>query len=286
VTITTADRKLKVLHERQTLVQARFNKSNKALAAHTVTIETVGPDLTSLMDVNSQIAQLERTREDARISLNALLGLHPDVDVRIATPATPQPISEETIARAIDSIALRRPDLLALRAGYEAQEGQLQQAILAQFPSLNIGLAHAKDTTGVQSINVGVTLGLPLFNGNRGEIAVQAATRDQLRQEYLARIDQTVADIQTLKRRQALLARQIWSLRKDEPVLADMVKQAQAAYANGSVTSLVLLNLESNLSQKRLERLDLEEALWTARIALEALLALPAATSPVSGGNL
>ena len=285
VTLAMSDRKLVLLRQRHKLTQQRFDRSNRALAIHTATIETVGPDLIALLDVKSQIAQLERAREDARIGLSALLGLTPTASVPIARLSSPRPISRETVARGLNSVAIRRPDMLALRAGYEAQEGQLQQAILAQFPTLNIGLSHANDTTGVQSINLGVTLGLPLFNGNRGDIAIQAATREQLRQEYQARIDQTTSDIETLARRQELLDHQISALRKEEPVLADMAKQARAAYANGDVTSLVLLNLESNLLQKQMERLDLEESLWTTRIALEALLGLPEQAATAGDGE-
>ena len=139
-------------------------------------VSAAGPDLTTLLDVKSQVAQLERAREDARLGLNALLGLQPDVSVPITRLEPPKPVSRATVEREMDSVANRRPDLLALRAGYEAQEGQLQQAILAQFPSVVVGLAHANDTSGVQTINLGVTLGLPLFNGNKGEIAIQATT--------------------------------------------------------------------------------------------------------------
>ena len=47
---------------------------------------------------------------------------------------------------------------MALQAGYGAQDQRYRAALLAQFPSLNIGLARARDSSDVYSNVLGITL--------------------------------------------------------------------------------------------------------------------------------
>ncbi len=93
-----------------------------------------------------------------------------------------------TLAEATADLEHRRPDLLALRAGYESQEARVRAAVQAQFPRIEIGLTGARDTDGVRTAGFGVVLGLPVFDRQQGEIARQRATRRQLGEEYAARL--------------------------------------------------------------------------------------------------
>ncbi len=57
----------------------------------------------------------------------------------------------------------------------------MREAVLAQFPSLQIGVTRASDTVGdrsdvgntVHTLGIGATLNLPLFDRNQGNIAIQ-----------------------------------------------------------------------------------------------------------------
>ena len=81
-------------------------------------------------------------------------------------------IDKGRLEPALRDLAARRPDLLALRAGYEAEDQKLIQAIIEQFPKLNIGATYARDTTDVRTITPAVTIALPIFDRNQGNIAV------------------------------------------------------------------------------------------------------------------
>lgn len=50
-------------------------------------------------------------------------------------------------------------------------------AVLAQFPALNVGLTRARDTSGLYTVGFGLSLSPPIFNRNRGNIAIEDATR-------------------------------------------------------------------------------------------------------------
>ncbi len=124
-------------------------------------------------------------------------------------------------------------------------------------------------------MGISLGIGLPLFNANRGEIAVQRATRAQLRQEYQARLDRTYGAVDQLAENTELLARQIAEIDAAMPELARMVAEAEHAYRHQDIATLSYLNLENSMVQKRIERVDLEQALWSARIGLDTLLGWP-----------
>jgi outer membrane protein TolC len=172
-------------------------------------------------------------------------------------------------------IARRRPDLLALKAGYESQEAHVRSAILSQFPSLGIELNRARDTGAVYTTGLGVTLTLPLLSGNRGNIAIERATRAQLQEEYQARLAHTIVDVDRLRELQGIIHHQQETLETYLPRLKTLVERSRRAYSEGDIDALTFLNMESTWVNRRLEQISLVQAAWENHIALEALLALP-----------
>lgn len=55
----------------------------------------------------------------------------------------------------------RRPDLLALREGYQSQEARPYKAVLGQFPALSIGVNYAVGTEQTHAVGWQATLTLP-----------------------------------------------------------------------------------------------------------------------------
>jgi cobalt-zinc-cadmium efflux system outer membrane protein len=197
----------------------------------------------------------------------------------------PQPLEQATIRQVLAGLPKRRPDLLALQAGYQSQEAKVRSAVLSQFPSLSIGISQGRDTGDVTSIGLGVTLNLPVLNRNRGEIAIQRATRAQLGQAYQARLDQTYNEVDLLEKRQDLIAHQLAALREKLPILQGMVEEATLAYEAGNIGSLTYINMANTLLNKRLEAVDMEQSLWEIRIALDTLLAWPGEASSSTAGE-
>ncbi|HKD35227.1 MAG TPA: TolC family protein, partial [Pirellulales bacterium] len=163
----------------------------------------------------------------------------------------------------------RRLDLLALKSGYQAQEERLRAAVLGQFPKINIGFTHARDNTDVISSGYGVTIDLPLFDRNQGAIAVENATRTKLFDEYMARLFEARGEVARLVADIAALQKQIEAAQQSIPVLQNVVDSYRAALLQGNADVLTFYNARSDLTNKRLELLDLRRQLADMEVALE-----------------
>ena len=264
-----ADRLRLLIHAQQLYAQ-RYARSSRAFKNGNLTLDVAGTDLTALLDANTRLNQAQRQQNQTRHDLDALLGLTPDVQLNLVSPGEAGALDADPAL--LKTLPRRRPDLLALRAGYRSQEARVRQAVLSQFPSLNVGFTRARDTGDVNTIGLGVTLNLPLLNGNRGAIAIQRATRAQLRQEYQARLDQTHGQIDMLEKQNDLIEQQIRRIDANLPELTGMVDKAEHAYDAGNIDALTYLNMQNTLINKQLEKADLEESLWDTHIALDTLL--------------
>jgi outer membrane protein TolC len=278
-------RKLAVLRQAQTLFAKRYARSHQALEAGNLTLDVTGTDLTALLDANTRVSQMAQTVNQTRHDFNFLLGLHPDAALELTPLPALQPLKRTVLQGTLADLPKRRPDLLALQAGYASQEESVRLAILKQFPSLNLGLNWGRDTGDVTSIGVGITLNLPILNANRGQIAIQRATRQQLAQAYQAQLDQSLTQIDLLETRYDLLSKARSVLEQKLPILNQMVAKATQAYEAGNIDSLTYVNMANTLLNQRLEVVDMEQSLWEIRIILDTLLAWPEETSITPPGE-
>ncbi|WP_447411797.1 TolC family protein, partial [Clostridium perfringens] len=74
-----------------------------------------------------------------------------------------------------------RTDLAALRQGYSAQEAAVRLAIIQQFPTLDLTVNANRDSAGNVLTGPAVAFTLPLWNRNRGNIAIERTTREALK---------------------------------------------------------------------------------------------------------
>ena len=275
VRVAVENAKLAVLHQAQALYAQRYARSSAALHTHDLTLDVAGADLTALADADNRVNEAEQSLNQVRHDLNALLGLAPGATLPL-TPLAPMAPPSPGAMPAVEELARSRPDLVALQLGYNSQEANVRKAILAQFPSLSVGFNRARDTSDVHTFGLGVSLNLPLFNGNRGEIAVQRATRERLRHEYQARLDQTAGEIDRLRDELALITHQLQGVDVYLPDLRRMATQAEQAYQAHNLDPLTYLNLQNTWLAKEVERWNLIDAAWQARIALDTLAGTPA----------
>jgi len=276
VKVLSTSRRLRLLQGLHRLYAKRYAESSAALKQGNLTLEVVGTDLSALLDADTKLSQAERDLNQTRHDLDALLGLAPSVKLDLRPlPPPPARMSKARYEAALGTFRRRRPDLLALQKGYQSQEAKVRGAVLGQFPSLSVGFNRARDTSAINSEGWGITLNLPLFDRNRGAIAVQRATREQLRQEYKARLDQTAGEADRIRRDQVLIERQVRRLREHLPELERMVRKAGQAYEARSIDALTYLNMRNTLASKQIELVDLEEAMWKDQIALDTLLGVP-----------
>jgi outer membrane protein TolC len=273
----------KVLDENRKLFAQRAERTRQAQQRGLLTSDAVVPNLAALQDVERQLFDLRRqTAQDER-DLNALLGL--DVAARVPLQDSPDGAfhGATDVAAALGQLERRRPDLLALAAGYHAQDQRYRGAILAQFPALNVGLTRSRDNSNVDSNALGVTLSLPFLNGNRGNIAIEKATRQKLFDEYQQRVVATRDEIRALQRQQQLDQAQLARVTAALAELSAVLENSQLALRSANIDLLAYANARAALLAKQVEQINLEQQLAEQRVALQTLLGVDVRTGFTPG---
>ncbi|WP_413437894.1 TolC family protein [Sulfuriferula sp. GW1] len=270
--LTAQEALMAQLQTARKLLDDRYQKSQQALAAGNVTLDMASADLIALQNVERQINDLERGRLKNQASLNSLLGLLSTTHLSLvgephATLMDAAAVHKDLLAR-----LNQRPDLQALQAGYRSQEEKFRGAVLAQFPALNVGLTRARDTSGLYTMGFGMTLSLPIFNRNRGNIAIENATRTQLFDAYQDRLNSAYSEVAIALENQPLLQNQLLRTRAGEQQLQVVARRAQAAFQAGNLAAADYVRLQTALLDKQTEAINLQEALMEQQIALETLL--------------
>lgn len=267
-----------LLTETRDLFADIYRQDQAAVRRYDVAADTLSADFKALADADAALRQLQLRIDRTRHEFNRLLGLKPDVQLRLAAGERRQPLSRRQFEAAVAAIPLRRADLLALQAGYESQEQRLREAVLAQFPALSAGVEQGRSAEeGIHTTGFTVTLTLPLFNRNRGQIAIQRATRALLRQTYQARLDEAASEADQLWEATRIMTHQLQDLDAKLPALETNVAAADASYRRGDLDSASYVGLKSNFLAKQAEAIRLQRSLAQAQSALEILLGLPLA---------
>jgi outer membrane protein TolC len=272
-------RLLRSLEQALDLLQQRAALSSRAVAQGNATLQVLAPDLAAVTSLQTQHDAAVLAQEQRWQALDALLGLEPAVRPLLAAPRVPA-IAPDEAATLLASLPRRRPDLIALQLGYQAQEANLRAAVLGQFPALVLGPNYGEDTTRVQSLGPSVSVALPLFNRNRGRIAIQRATREQLRTEYAARLAAAEGGARALLTDLALLQRQLDGARAGLGQARSLAAGAEAAMRGGLLDELSYVQLVVTRLEKERQVIGLEQRVLDERTALATLLGagLPPAT--------
>lgn len=245
---------LAVADEAHSLSSSILDRTLRAVAHGDLSASDLETRRIGEADAGDRVRTVERDLQTARIALNTALGLSPAFSIALAPPAAP-PACLPNTARLLDEAIASRPDLAALRAGYDAQDANLRIALLRQYPRLNLSLNAARDTGAIRTNGVALGFDIPLWNRNRGQIAVQNATREQLRAEYSARLYSTRSDLATLvsayrigKRQREDLAGQVVPLRLTVDAFERAAGRGDIATVTSETARLTLLDKEFALA--------------------------------------
>jgi outer membrane protein TolC len=274
VRLSHGRRLLAVLEENRKLFADRAARTGQAQQRGLLTSDAVLPNLTALQDIDKQIFDLQRQLNQTAHELNTLLGLDARYELRLQDGA-PDAFADEDVAQAaLAELPQRRPDLRALVAGYAAQDQRYRAALLAQFPALNVGLTRSRDNSNVYSNSLGITLSLPLLNRNRGNIAIEQATRQKLHDEYQVRVQAARNEIRAILDQQRLDRRQLESVDAALARLEPLIRNSQLAGRAGLVDALAYANARAALLAKEAERIALRQQIAEQRVALQTLLGI------------
>lgn len=272
-----ADEKLhRLLSRNSHLLSERYRQDQNQLEETNTTASAVLADFTALGSVTAQLRQLELQDNENCHALNQLLGLKPNPRLRLlGQPVILLPTREEFHDR-LAALPHRRPDLLALQAGYNSQEENLRKAVLAQFPALSAGVEQTRDPVeGINSVGLVVNLTLPLFNRNRGQIAIARATRAVLYQTYQARLDQALNEADRVWQTTQIMSGQLAALQARLTVAEQGAAQVERNFNAGNLALGSYVSFESDLLIEQATAVRLRAALEQAKSVLAALVCLP-----------
>jgi outer membrane protein TolC len=280
VDLIEGQKQLLALEEHAALIQDLVDRDHSALANGDSTLTSLIPDLSALTALRKQVEDLRRQQETRHRDLNVLIGLSPAASLPLTAAVNLPPLDSGAIAAALPTLVDRRPDLVALQLGYESQEEKVRGAILAQFPTLSIGFTGGRDTSDVKTLGPQITIDLPVFDRNQGNIAVERATRQQLHDEFTARVMTARAEVQSLLADLSLLRGQLDGKYPELAELEEISARARTAYGNGDLDTRSYLDAFAARNAKKGEVLSIEQILFEQQIAIAGLLGegMPAIT--------
>lgn len=264
-----------LLDQRRTVLAMLYARDQASLRQGFVTVNAAAADFNAWDSAETAWRAFELQDNQTRHALDELLGLAPTVQLRLASAADEHRVTASEFRAALLALP-NRPDLLALQAGYRSQEERLREAIIAQFPLLSAGVERARDPAeNVESIGFEVNLTLPLFNRNRGSIAVARADRAYLYQTYQQRLDETTNEADQVWNAVLIMQHQLETLDQRLTGLQQRADAARDSLRRGSSTFADYASAQANALASQAEEIQLRSALAQSQAALAVLLGRP-----------
>ena len=256
-----------------------------AVDQHQKTLLDLSAAEAAAQDAHATVLGGQRDLQHQVSTLNRSIGLEPGSPIVLRDDISlPAHLESPTIEQLRDGLENRRLDLLALEKGYESQDQTLRTAILAQFPKISFGFNVARDTSDVHTIGLGMTMDLPIFDHNQGNIANETATRQKLFDEYVDRVFEARWDIATAIDDIHATNAQIADAEAALPGLEKFAGVYRDALEKGNADMLSLRAAETTLIQKQLAIVKLKQQLIENWIALEIAAGeyLPISSQPTT----
>lgn len=271
--VVAYDRLLPLAEASYTSARSLMERTVRAAARGDIAGDRVSATRVAATDAASKLRAAQSNLAAAREQLDQLLGLPPATPIRLAS--LPLPTSPPGTTALFALAEKNRTDLAALRAGYESQEAVVHKAILDQFPTLNLVLNNNRDSAGNFLSGAAVDFTLPLWNRNRGGIAVERATRAALKAEYEARLFKARGDIGAAVAGIELAFHQRTDALAGLAQIERFASASRAAATRGDVSLETAQNAEQALRDRQILIAQSEDDIMQQMIALELLTGTP-----------
>lgn len=250
----------------------------------------------TVLDLSATELELAEARRDLRhaqaevsvelAELNRLMGLPPSYDLKLTGLGEPLAITvfDDVADEELDArILSNRLELRAKEASYRRAEQELRLAVLQQYPRLGLGPAFERELEGSKSLGVGLSLELPLFNQNQGEIAEKRAARERSRAEYSALLHSLRADAFAARTAVRTAKAEVEAQEKTVlPLLKRNEELFEGAYRTREITIIDWITAQHRAVNARREFLDTLVGYREAIIQLEAAAGQSTATTAPS----
>ena len=272
VDIVEDERLLEVQQLALQRLQQRSERLRHSVAQGNSENITAAPDLAAAADAQASLDDLQRRLLSQRHALAALMGLAPDAIIALQSRIDLGSLDGAQVRQQAQTLAQRRPDLIALQLGYRAQEAQVRAAILAQFPPLSFGYSASQDNSRVRNGGPAITFDLPIFDRNQGNIAIERATRQQLHDEYMLRLQTSRDEVLALLAEDMQLDTQRAALVPLDVEAVHRMAQADSAWRAGLIDIRSYVDLATAVSTRQATMIALEKSQYEGQVALATLL--------------
>jgi outer membrane protein TolC len=218
---------------------------------------------------------LEQQITAERAALNLALGQPADAPLRLKPAAVFPVLSADVAPDLLQGLEKRRLDLVALTLGYKSEEATLRAAVIAQFPKIGLSIAKGNDTSNVHTISYGVTVDIPVFDRNQGQIAIGRATRQQLFDEYIARVAEARAEVIQILADLDVARAQLQTVNESLPQTEQLVDSLTKEFTARNADVLAYRDARGTLATRRMEQIQLQQSLLELGVALEIATGRP-----------
>ena len=247
-----------------------------AIEARLFTLERLG--------ATAELHRLDAMCREAELAVLRLLGLPPRTAAALLAQAVaPKPIEGGGDDAALQRRVLNGPALLVAMAEYEVAESALEEQVRTQYPDLQVGPGYGTQNTDRQVL-VGISVPLPILNGNRRGIAESHAAREVARASVELALESAIAAV-ALRQAQWGAARRQREILETEliPLVELQYAQAREVARLGEVNTLALLEGLKRRHEARMRLIDAMRDEAIAAIDVEEILGPPA--GPVTGDS-
>ncbi|MDE2422844.1 MAG: TolC family protein [Betaproteobacteria bacterium] len=273
--ICTNEKILQWLKEKESILKNIDQAQQEALLKKDLDLSVTSINTLLYKEVSKQRLDLERTNTQDRHLLNQMLGLAPSTELQLVNNLTLPELSSAKVQKQLKQVTHLRPDLLALQKGYDAQDYRLREAILAQFPTINFGFARLRDNGAVEYNGFDLSISLPIFNRNQGNVAIAKATRQQLFDEYQIRINSIYSEVSQLTHDTTILKQQVSLMTESMATLSGLSRSGRIAFQNQDMDLFSYSQLRINEIDKKIELERTQQLLVEQTIQLSMLIGEP-----------
>jgi len=250
--------------------QNSVNVVQKALDAGYTTIVEMSSARAALLRAQALRLTVEQRLMLEKLALNRALGVQPGRQVILQADIQPPDLSRlPDLSEIVRGLESRRLDLLAFHLAYQSQEARVRASVRGRFPQINLSFAQATDTGNIGTVGPVIAIGLPFFDRNQGSIALTEATRQQLFDEYTARLFEARADVARILGNAQSIRAQVQVGQEGLASLTSLVETYRLAMLQGSADILVYYNARNELMTKQLDVIGLTQNLADLSVALE-----------------
>ena len=241
------------------IIKLLYNKGLSTVTELNLARANLQKDEFSFINMNKNIKNL-------KAGLKILLGLPPSYKLNINNIKFKIKLPSKNI---LNKDIKYRLDLEAFKIAYKAQEERLRAAILSQFPKMSISTPFSRDNANIQAMGFGINIAIPLFDRNQAGIAKETATRKQMFDDYINRLQTARMDIGVILYDINAIKRQIALTDKQIKNLESVLKLYKKKFKQREIGIFELYAVKNNLLNERIKLLNLEKNFYNSAVSLE-----------------